>query len=194
MFRNRMESGRTMLEMITVISIMGLLTVGPILAFRQASLKADVNNLLTEVRKRALLKGASPQHRHATHALTEGLFDKTDGVALVGEYAIGDTTQEGFQITYGTRTCYESKGKNNAKKSVTCNVAYVPVGKYAPEGGTVVGKRLSKDMCQALFKHKVTGISHLGDVLVFASTSTGTSVTQTNCAKKDVIWIGVKIQ
>ena len=48
------ESGRSMVEMLGVLAIMGMLSIGGIAGYRWAVDKNEANTILNEVRKRAV--------------------------------------------------------------------------------------------------------------------------------------------
>ena len=123
------EHGRTMIEMIGVLAIIGLLTLGGLSWYGNAISKMQANDLLTEVRKRAL-GAVSEEKPGLRNRFTEGMFNKQEnghaglkGVSSYG-YGVGDNT-------------------SGAKK--LGNVTYVPVGALNH------GNALTKGVCEALF-------------------------------------------
>ena len=84
MFR-KIENGRTLLEMIGVITMIGVLTVGGTSLYTKAMAKVRLNNLLEEVRKRALVADRKTSSRY-----TYGMFDaKAGGAKSVTSYGYG---------------------------------------------------------------------------------------------------------
>ena len=133
-----LQSGRTMLETISVLSVMAVLSVLSLQWFGDATARAEANDLMNEVRKRAL--SVSSEKKHTTSAWTEGIFDKanTGGSGLTASgYLVGDNQQKNnFKVTEDTIDGYK--------------VVYVPVGE---SGGT--GKPLSVSVCKELLRRKV---------------------------------------
>lgn len=84
MFR-KIENGRTLLEMIGVITMIGVLTVGGTSLYTKAMAKVRLNNLLEEVRKRALVAD-----RKTSSIYTYGMFNaKAGGAKSVTSYGYG---------------------------------------------------------------------------------------------------------
>lgn len=98
MFR-KIENGRTLLEMIGVITMIGVLTVGGTSLYTKAMAKVRLNNLLEEVRKRALVADEKTSSRY-----TYGMFNAQGGgaksVTSYG-YGIGDN-KSGVKRSDGT--------------------------------------------------------------------------------------------
>ena len=71
------ENGRTLVEMIGVLGLIGLLTVGGMTWYGESLSKVKANDLLTEVRKRAL--GAVSEEKNGLrNRFTEGMFDRQE--------------------------------------------------------------------------------------------------------------------
>lgn len=98
MFR-KIENGRTLLEMIGVITMIGVLTVGGTSLYTTAMAKVRLNNLLEEVRKRALVADQKTSSKY-----TYGMFNAQGGgaksVTSYG-YGIGDN-KSGVKRSDGT--------------------------------------------------------------------------------------------
>ncbi|MDD3669004.1 MAG: hypothetical protein PHX68_01780 [Alphaproteobacteria bacterium] len=56
-----METGRTFVEMLGVLAVVGVLTIGGIAGYRHAVDRIEANELLAEVRNRAVLCSAELQ-------------------------------------------------------------------------------------------------------------------------------------
>ena len=120
------ESGRTLVERAGVLCIFALLTVGGTALYGKATTKVRLNNLLDEVRKRAVVS-----HKNSSH-MTYGMFDKMQGGAspiTIYGYGVGDNkTGVETDVVYGH------------------SVAKVPVG--AVNGGHA----LDRGVCAALLR------------------------------------------
>ena len=68
------ESGRSMVEMPSVLAIMGLLAIGGIAGYRYAMDKYNANEILNEVRKRAV---TASQQRILGHAINLSEYGDT---------------------------------------------------------------------------------------------------------------------
>ena len=138
------ESGRTMLEMIGVLVLMGLLTVGSLALFGNAISKTRVNNLLDEVRKRALV--VNPKSSKATY----GIFDKQEGgaspISAYG-YGIGDNTTG---ATYDSGTAKVPVGKVNGGKALDKKVCEELLGRISTGSD---GKRLRTGELVGVYKY-----------------------------------------
>ena len=207
--KNHSESGRTMLEMTAVITVIGLLTVLPLLAIRSASVTANVNNLLSEVRKRALTVTGGTK-RHSSHPLTEGLFERESGKTpfLVSGYAVGDNSFPNCSVQIQTAQCGNrvyNEGEYDIENK-SCTIAYVPVGickaTIVNSSGTSTtknyGKKLSADMCKAIFKQipDAGGGTSVGDIVALRKTATGANLTLAGCSAtlNNLTWIGIRIK
>lgn len=131
MFR-KIENGRTLLEMIGVITMIGVLTVGGTSLYTKAMAKVRLNNLLEEVRKRALVADKKTSSRY-----TYGMFNAKGGgaksVTAYG-YGIGDN-------------------ESGVNRSRTKGTVTVLVGKLEGTGGNP----LEPAVCEALLASVVEG-------------------------------------
>lgn len=179
-FKNRNESGRTLLEMLAVLTLMGVLTTLALNGVETATTKANVNNILAEVRKHAITASTGD-----THPFAEGLFDKdtsqgTQTPLLVAGHAIGDSAFTGCPVTVSKVSCNDRVYQgNNAWAAVSrtdCIVAYVPVGTCkvttTNSSGTsstkTYGKKLTPKICQALFERMPDNVNAgtvIGDII-----------------------------
>ncbi len=118
------ESGRTLIEMMGVLALMGLFTVASISLYRNAVTKMRVNDLLDNVRNRALVSSKN------SSKMTYGMYDQKSGGA-------SPVTAYGFGV---------ADNKTGVKRDVIDGhaVALVPVG--AINGGHA----LDKGTCNAL--------------------------------------------
>jgi hypothetical protein len=118
------ESGRTLIEMMGVLGLMGLLTMGSINMYQNAAAKMRANDLLENVRNRALVSSKN------SSKMTYGMYDQKSGGALpVTAYGFGVADNK-TGVIRGTVYGY--------------SVAKVPVG--AINGGHAV----DKGTCQVL--------------------------------------------
>ena len=151
--KNKNESGRTIVEMIGVVAIIGLLTVGGISWYGSAISKVHLNDLLTEVRKRTIgiasVKIDEKGHKGVANRFTEGLFNKQRS----GRAGLNGLTAYGYGV-----------GDNNSgveKKTIEgYPVVVVPVGKINK------GKALTPGMCESLMGRvvQVKSEAQIGDV------------------------------
>ncbi len=129
MFR-KIENGRTLLEMIGVITMIGVLTVGGTSLYTQAMAKVRLNNLLEEVRKRALVADRKTSSRY-----TYGMFNAQGGGAK-------SVTSYGYGI-----------GDNNSGVNRSDGTVKVWVGQLEGTGG----KPLDPAVCEALLASVAEG-------------------------------------
>lgn len=171
------ESGRTLLEMIGVITLMGVFTMGGIALYRDAVAKMRVNDLLEHVRKRALVSSRK------SSKITYGMYDRQSG----GASAI---TPYGFGV-----------GDNKT------GVERDKLGKYAvaiiPVGAVNGGHALDRGTCKALLNkiHKAeNGEPMVGSVIEvyrgekcrYVLTSCGSDDEGEATPVPDIICIGIK--
>jgi len=130
--KNR-EAGRTLLEMTGLLCIMGLLTVGSMALYRDAVSKMRVNDLLEQVRKRALVSS------NRSSKVTYGMYDQQGG-------GVSPVTAYGFGVADNTTAPTVRRDTVNGYR-----VALVPVGKIHG------GQALDKATCQALLVKKYRG-------------------------------------
>lgn len=149
--KNQSECGRTLIEVIGVLAVVGLLTVGTMKWFESLATRMAVNDLVEEARKRAL--AVDKNGRFSSHPMTKGMFDRSSGygenraysnVTAAG-YAVGDNETNGFKIVL--------------KQHANHRVAFVPVGRHGN-----IGKPLSKSVCEAVIKQQVYGIPKIGEI------------------------------
>ena len=114
------QKGRTMLEMVGILALIGLLTMGSLALFGNAMTQKRLNDLLSEVRKRALVSNRESSR------FTYDMFNKDeDGVTGVIAYGYG-------------------VGDNKTGVARNAGVTKVPVGAINN------GKKLEYKLCQAL--------------------------------------------
>ncbi|MBQ3696185.1 MAG: hypothetical protein II938_04395 [Alphaproteobacteria bacterium] len=169
MQRMEKNSGRTLLEMLGVLALIGLLTVGGMAFFGDATSQVRLNNLLDEVRKRALVA------EKKSSKLTYGVFDKQAG----GASAI---TSYGYGV-----------GDNNTGVKREAALGYVAV----PVGNVNGGKALDASVCKALMKRVQEEKKHYakGEVVGIYEYSGGKcKKSKTDCTDEvpDVLCIGIK--
>ncbi len=184
--KNQSETGRTLLEIIGVLCVVGLLTMGTIKWFAMATAQMAANDLVTEVRKRAIAVDkakSGSSNRFTSHPMTKGMFDtglgygekKNVSNVTVAGYAVGDNSTSGFQI--------------EVKQSSNFWVALVPVGKH--DG---LGKPIAKAVCETLLGRIVEEDPSLGKPAIGDVVSITADVGEVNCeAPPEVIKIGIKI-
>ncbi len=127
------EFGRSMVEMIGVLALIGLLTTGGLALYSDALARLHVNNLLEEVRKRALVSSKK------SSAHTYGMFDKSSAVSGVSAYGYGIADNK---MTDSYQVLRERNG--GALTVEGCEVVMVPVG--ALNGGS----KISLKVCERL--------------------------------------------
>jgi len=142
------ESGRTLLEMIGVITLMGVFTVGGMTLYRDGVARMRVNDLLEHVRKRALVSSSK------SSKFTYGMYNKqSGGASAITAYGFGVGDNDITAATHVERTSY---GRHA--------VSIIPVG--AINGGHA----LDKDTCKALLRkqHKAEdGPPMVGSIMGF---------------------------
>ena len=169
------DKGRTLVEMIGVLTMMGILTMGAMALYGRANTQLRVNDLLDSCRKRALAYGTG--NRRTSSQFTYGMFE-----------------QEGHRYT---KTNY-GYGVGDNKNIVRLNgVTKVPVGKLND------GNKVSMDVCKGLLGI-VNENPRTGDVEgVYTYAGAVCSKTKLNTCSKiveekeedavpDVICIGIK--
>ena len=123
------ESGRTLMEMMAVLGMMGLLTMGSMVLYRNAVSKMRANDLLDEARKRALVSSRK------SSKITYGIYDQKEGGASpITAYGFG-VADNTTGVTRGTVDGYQ--------------VAFVPVG--AINGGHAVDKATCKVLLEKIY-------------------------------------------
>ena len=130
------ENGRTMLEMVAVIGLIGLLTVGGVAWYGSAISQMHANDLLAEARKRTVGAKASSGMRNR---YTEGMFDKQaggraglNGVTVYG-YGIGDNKSGVEKRTvYGHSATLVPVGKLNNGRALTLGVCEALLNSVVP--------------------------------------------------------------
>lgn len=171
------ESGRTLLEMIGVITLMGVFTMGSVSLYRDAVAKMRVNDLLEHVRKRALVSS-----KHSSK-ITYGMYDKQGGGA-------SPITAYGFGVG-------DNKTGVERDKIGKYGISIIPVG--AVNGGQPLDRRT----CEALLRkiHKAEdGPPMVGSVVEvyrdkgcrYVLTSCGSDDKEKPTAVPDIICIGIK--
>ena len=179
--KSQSECGRTLLEVIGVLAVVGLLTVGTMKWFESAATRMAVNDLVEEARKRALAVDVAGGRRFAGHPMTKGMFDQAAGygenrsysnVTAAG-YAVGDNQTDGFEVS--------------VMSVEGLKVALVPVGKHND-----IGKPVAKSVCKALLGRVVEDGPAIGDVV---SIQNGSSVMDENDCENlhNIIKIGIRI-
>lgn len=124
------ESGRSMIEMIAVIAIIGFLSMGGFVEYKNVMAKMRLNDLLSEVRKRALVSDRSHNR------FTRDIFDKRSG-------GVSGLTAYGYAV--GDNQAGEGQVKREAVRGHAA--ARVPVGKFSDRGEV-----LPVSVCEALLK------------------------------------------
>lgn len=167
------ESGRTMLEMIGVITIVILLSISGLTLMKTSVTRMRVNNLLDATRKRAI---AAANDAMIKNRFTEGLYDKESGAKPITFYGYG-------------------VGDNNHGAVRMKGYVKIPVGHIAGIGGRPV----EAHVCEAL-KERVKPLndaSHGEIVGVYFYASGSCGATLDSCADgsgdpHEVICIGIK--
>ena len=121
------EEGRTLVEMMCILCLMGVLTTASIGFYGRAVNKMHLNDLLDEVRKRALVSDAKSSQ------FTYGMYNQgrngSRGVTAYG-YGVSDNKNSEWPVVRDSINLY--------------TIAKVPVG--AINGGNPI----TNDMCEAL--------------------------------------------
>ena len=178
--KSQSECGRTLLEVIGVLAVVGLLTVGTMKWFESAATRMAVNDLVEEARKRAL--AVDKNGRFSSHPMTKGMFDQASGygenrsysnVTAAG-YAVGDNQIGDF----GVRVDDIDANK----------VVLVPVGKNGN-----IGKPVSKNVCLALLGRIVDDNPAIGDIVVIQKGNDDIDDDDDCANPSDIIKIGIRI-
>ena len=138
-FKISKESGRTMLEMISLLAIMGILTIGAFAWYGRSINKLHLNNLLEELRKIAVLT------QERSSRLTRNIY-KDAGVTAYGyglpkKSASPKEIEERFGLPVGSKEYHAIKmkvGAINGGKGITkglCEALMAEV--YDPEEASV---------------------------------------------------------
>ena len=95
------ESGRSMVEMLGVLAIMGVLSIGAVAGYRWAMDKRNANEIVNEIKKRAVI---ASQQRILNRPLDLSEFDNfiQDKYAVVGNDTISIPPHVGKPIPFYT--------------------------------------------------------------------------------------------
>ena len=156
------ENGRTMVEMVGVLTLIGVLTVGALALYDRAISSLQANDLLNEVRKHVVLKkmngGASIKQRHSYHPLAAGL----------NTASLADATEKKLLTAYGF-SLNTHNVLDEAHHAIS-NYREVTVGRVAGSG-----RAIPKGLCKVLLSRKVADAdAKPGDIVAIRkSESTG---------------------
>ena len=90
LFKVKQESGRSMVEMLGVLVIIGVLTFGSITGFQYASDSTQANTIISEIRMRlaALSRHGASKNESVSLRTLKGFWKKTNGDFILDKYEV----------------------------------------------------------------------------------------------------------
>ncbi len=161
-FRHR-QKGRTMIETLAVICLIGILSVGALRLFGSTMAKLYTNTILKEARMRALMSNKGVK-------ATYGIFD-----SQTRRLGSSNMTAYGYAITGSVQELNDINNGGNGYSIAGLPVVFVEVGKIGN-----LGKKINKNLCNSLLKNVSdvhnNGSTHGSLLAVCAATGCGNSL------------------